>query len=104
MIAASLEISLAVLVFSGDLAGFVSSGIGLFLAGTLIATIVTGLTSSYPGIISINQDVPAAIVAVMAAGIAGSMSVSATPDEMYLTIVAAIMVTSLLTGLFFEWT
>lgn len=101
MITASLEISFAVLVFSGDLAGFVSSGIGLFLAGTLIATIVTGLTSSYPGMISINQDVPAAIVAVMAAGIAGSMSASATPDEMYPTIVAAIIVTSLLTGLFF---
>ncbi|MCP4363423.1 MAG: SLC26A/SulP transporter family protein [Chloroflexi bacterium] len=101
MITASVEISFAVLIFSGDLAGFVSNGIGLFLAGTLIATIVTGLTSSYPGTVSINQDVPAAIVAVVAAGIAGSMSASATPDEMYLTVVAAIIVTSLLTGLVF---
>jgi SulP family sulfate permease len=101
IITASVEISLAVLIFSGDLAGFVSSGIGLFLFGSLIATIVTGLTSSYAGVISVNQDVPAAIVAVMATGIASSMSTSATPDEMYLSVVAAIIVTSLLTGLVF---
>jgi SulP family sulfate permease len=99
MITASAEISLAVLIFSGELAGFVSRGIGLFLAGSFIATIITGLTSSYPGMISPNEDVPAAIMAVVAAGIAASMSASATPDEMYLTVVAAIIVTSLLTGL-----
>jgi SulP family sulfate permease len=101
MITASAEISLAVLIFSGDLAGFVSSGIGLLLAGSFIATIVAGLTSSYPGMVSPNEDVPAAIVAVVAAGIASSMSASATQDEMYLTVVAAIIVTSLLTGLVF---
>ena len=101
IITASAKISFAILIFSGDLAGFVPSGIGLFLFGSLIATIVTGLTSSYPGMISPNEDVPAAIIAVMAAGIAASMSASATPDEMYRTVVAAIIVTSLLTGLVF---
>ena len=101
LIIASAEISFAVLIFSGDLAEYVPRGIGLFLAGSLIATIVTALTSSYPGMISPNEDVPAAIVAVMAAGIVSTMSASATLDEIYLTIVAAIIVTSLLTGLVF---
>ena len=101
LLTVTLEISFAVLVFSGDLTVYVSRGIGLFLAGTLIATIVTGLTSSYPGTVSINQDVPAAIAAVIAAGIAGSMSASATSDEVFLTIVAAIIISSLLTGLAF---
>ncbi|MCG3212234.1 MAG: hypothetical protein FOGNACKC_05882 [Anaerolineae bacterium] len=101
IITASAEISLAVLIFSGKLAGFVSNGIGLFLAGTLIATLITGLTSSYRGMISPNEDVPAAIIAVIAAGIAGSMATFATPEEMYLTVVAVIIVTSLLTGLVF---
>lgn len=98
IIAASVAISFAALIFSGELAGFVSRGIGLFLLGSLVATIVTGFISSYPGIIAINQDVPAAIIAVVAAGIVASMSATATPAEMYLTVVAAITVTALLTG------
>ena len=101
LIIASAEISFAVLIFSGDLAGFVPNGIGLFMAGSLIATIVTGLSSSYPGMVSPNEDVPAAIVAVMAAGIASSMPASAAPEEIFLTVVAVIVVTSLLTGLVF---
>ncbi|HMP39194.1 MAG TPA: SulP family inorganic anion transporter [Roseiflexaceae bacterium] len=98
---ASIVISFAVLIFSGELAGFVSRGIGLFLFGSLIATIITGLASSYAGMISINQDVPAAIIAVMATGIVGSMASAATPDAIYLSVVAAIIITSLLTGLVF---
>jgi SulP family sulfate permease len=101
LITASAQISFAVLIFSGEMVGFVPNGIGLFLAGSLVATVVTGVSSSYPGMVSPNEDVPAAIVAVMAAGIAGSMAASATPDEIYLTVVAAIIVTSLLTGLVF---
>lgn len=101
VIAVSLEISFAVLIFSGELANYVSNGIGLFLFGTLISIILTSLVSSYRGMVTINQDVPAAILAVMAATLVGGMSAAATADEMYLAVVAAIMVTSLLTGLAF---
>lgn len=101
LITASAQISFAVLIFSGDMARFVPRGIGLFLVGSLIATVITGLTSSYSGTISPNEDVPGAIVAVMSAGIVSALSLTATPDETYLTVVAAIAVTSLLTGLGF---
>lgn len=98
IIAASVAISFAALVFSGELAGFVSRGIGLFLLSSLVATIVTGFISSYPGIIAINQDVPAAIIAVVAAGIVASMSATATPAKMYLTVVAAIIIVAAMLG------
>ena len=101
IITALAQISLAVLIFSGELESFVSNGIGLFLLGSFIATIAVGLLSSYPGMVAPNEDVPAAIMAAIAAGIVGIMSASATPEAMYLTVTAAIIATSLLTGLFF---
>lgn len=95
------EISLAVLIFSGELSGFVSNGIGLLLAGSFAATMVTGIASSYPGMVSPNQDVPAAVVAVMAGAILAPLAATATPEEVYATVVAVIVLSSVLTGVVF---
>lgn len=96
-----IAISLAALIFSGDLSGFVSRGIGLMLFGAVVIGIVISVTSSYPGVVAAPQDVPAVILALVAASIAGSMPVTATSDETFLTIVATIAITSLITGLLF---
>lgn len=101
LITASAQISFAVLIFSGEMAPFVAQGIGLFLMGSLVATLITGFTSSYPGMISPNEDVPAAIVAVMAAGIAATLASSVSPNDKYITVVVAIALSSLLTGFVF---
>jgi len=97
----SMEISFAALIFSGDLSKYISKGIGFTLFGTLVIGLVTALTSSFPGIVSISQDVPAAILALAAVAIAGRIPSAAAQDSLFATIIAAIAVTSLFTGLFF---
>ena len=97
----SVEISLAALIFSGVLAPFVAHGIGFILFGAFTILLLGALTSSIPGTMTIPQDTPAAILALIAAGIAGNMSAASTLDETFTTAVAAIILTSLLAGLTF---
>ena len=95
----SIEISLAALIFSGDLSQFMPGGIGLMLFGSFAMGIVVALTSSLPGTVGFPQDTPAAILALVAAGIAVSMK-SAAPQAIYSTVLAAIAITSLLTAIY----
>src|SRR5512138_991777 len=96
----SLEISLAALIFSGDLREFLAGGIGLMLFGAFVIGIAVALITSLPGMIGLPQDTPAAILGLVAAGIATSMHGS-EPRAIYATVVAAISLTSLLTAIFF---
>lgn len=96
----SMEISLAALIFSGDLSQFLSRGIGLMLFGAFLMGVVMAFTASVPGVIAVPQDTPAAILALVAAGIAGGMAL-AKPDAVYATVVAAIALTSLLMAVSF---
>jgi len=89
IISISLEISLAALIFSGDLRQFLGAGIGLMLFGAFAMGIAIALTSSLPGMIGFPQDTPAAILALVTASIAASMR-SADPEALYATAVAAI--------------
>ena len=97
----SFEISLAALIFSGVLAPFVANGIGFLLFGAFTILFLGALTSSIPGTITIPQDTPAAILALIVAGVASNMSASATLDVTFTTAVTAIIITSLLAGLIF---
>ncbi|MCP4164395.1 MAG: SulP family inorganic anion transporter [Chloroflexi bacterium] len=95
-----VEISFAALIFAGDLSGFVSHGIGLMLFGAVVIGIVVAITSSFPGMVALPQDGPAAIFALIAVAISSSM-VAFRPIEIYTTVVVGIAITSLLTGIFF---
>src|SRR5512143_512999 len=95
----STEISLAALIWSGPLSLYLAGGIGLMLFGSLVIGVVVALTSSIPGVVSIPQDTPAAILALAAAGIVATMQ--AAGRSVYVTVVAAISITSLLMGLGF---
>ncbi len=97
IISISLEISLAALIFSGDLRQFLGAGIGLMLFGAFAMGIAIALTSSLPGMIGFPQDTPAAILALVTASIAASMRGS-DREALYATAVAAISITSLLTA------
>jgi SulP family sulfate permease len=96
-----IEISLAALIFSGDLARFVSNGIGITLFSSLVIGVVVALTSSLRGTVAVGQDIPAAILAPVAAGIATSLTPSGSPEATYATVVAVMAVTSLVTGIGF---
>jgi SulP family sulfate permease len=96
-----IQISLAALIFSGNLARFVSNGIGITLLSSVIIGVVVALTRSMRGTITVGQDIPAAILAPLVAGIAASLAPSASPEVPYATVVAAMAVTSLVTGIGF---
>ncbi|MFQ5528046.1 MAG: SLC26A/SulP transporter family protein, partial [Thermoanaerobaculia bacterium] len=85
----------------GTLAAFVPNGIGLALFTATVMAAVIALTSSFPGMVATPQDVPAAITALIAASVAGSMATVAEPAEVFATVVAAVALTSLATGVFF---
>ena len=96
-----IEISLAALIFSGDLSRFVSNGIGITLFSSVVIGVVVALTSSLRGAVAVGQDIPAAILAPVAAGIVASFSSSISPESTYVTVVAVIAVSSLVTGIGF---
>ena len=100
IITISLEISLAALIFSGDLGQFLAGGIGLMLFGAFVMGIAISLTTSLPGIVGLPQDTPAVIMGLVAASISVSMR-GEEPGAVYSTIVAAISLTSVLTAVFF---
>ena len=96
-------ISYAALIFTGDLAGFVANGIGLALLATAIIGILIALFTSLPGTIGNSQDIPAAILVGIVIAINKSLPASTPPQEIFLTNVVAIGITSLATGIFL-WT
>jgi SulP family sulfate permease len=93
-------ISLAALIFAGDASQYVANGIGLILLGGIPPLLLINLFSSYKGNLSCGQDAPTAILAVMAAGVMQNMP-SSSSREKFITIVALIVFTTLLTGILF---
>lgn len=95
------QISLAALIFSGNLSTFIADGIGLLLfGGTMIGLAVT-IFSSMPGAIPVIQDAPAAVFALVASAIVLQMPSEASPQQIYFTVVAAISFTSIFAGILF---
>lgn len=93
-------ISFAVLIYSGDLDQFAGMGIGLILFGSLIIQIIIALTSSIPGVIGGPQDSPAAILGLMGMAILAQLS-DASPETKFITVTVTVMLTSVLSGIFF---
>ena len=104
MVAGLLEVTVAVsfaaLIFSGDLSAFVGYGVGLVLLASLINITFIALLASVPGTTGGAQDLPVAIMAVAAASMASQLSGSAPPQDVFVTVVAAIGITTLATGAF----
>lgn len=95
-----VQVSYAAMIFSGSLDTFVAQGIGILLFGTLVLAVVVALASSFRGAIANPQDTSAAILAVVGAAIVAAMP-DATPETQFATVVAAMMLSALLAGLFF---
>lgn len=92
--------SFAILIFSGQLATFATAGIGMVLFGGLILQLIIGLTNSAPGMLGAPQDSPAAILGLTAAAIVVSMK-DAPIEAKFITVVVTIILTSIISGLFF---
>jgi len=95
-----LTVSLAALVFSGELAPFLPEGIGLALFSAVLAGLLVGVLSSLRGMIGSVQDAASAILAVAAAGAVAIVPAATAPADVFLTIVVANGLTALITGAF----
>lgn len=96
-----LTISFALLIFSSeDLTPFVSTGIGMVLFGALIMQVIIALMSSVPGMFGGPQDSPAAILGLTALVIVTRMN-GTSAETKFATVVMTVVLTSVISGLFF---
>lgn len=94
------SVSYAALIFSGVLAVHITTGIGVALTAAAVAGLVMSITSSYPGTIAVPQNKIAPILALIAASVVATMPTGATDEQTLLTVIAVIVISSLVTGLF----
>jgi len=92
------SVSLAALIFSGDLSAHLAYGINIALVTAAVTGLILALAGSSNFSISIPQDRVAPILAIMAAGIAAAAPPSASDSQVLLSIVVAIIATTLITG------
>ncbi len=95
------QMSLAIMIFSGPASHYLSHGIGLILFGGMVVGLVTTLLSSFSGTVALSQENPAAVASIMAVHLGVIMATHATPEEIFLTIVVTIGLSSILTGILF---
>jgi SulP family sulfate permease len=95
-----IALSLGSLIFSGELAPYLSYRNGMALVTAAIMLIGTSLSSLVPGVIGGPQDSPSVILAVIAAALVGTLSAAGVEDKLT-TVLVAIAATTLLTGVFF---
>lgn len=92
-----LAISFGGLVFAGALATHAGVGIGMSLFAGVVVLAVVALRASLPGTIGSVQDITAAVLAVVAAGIVGELG--ADDPRLLGTVVVAVATTTVVTGM-----
>ncbi|AFZ42535.1 cyclic nucleotide-binding protein [Halothece sp. PCC 7418] len=93
-------ISYAALIFSGSLGSELGVGVGLTVFSTGIVSFVAAIFSALPGMIATPLAAPTAITAILASEIVADLKVNLSSSEMLVTVLAAIALSSLATGLF----
>ena len=92
-------ISYAALIFSGPLAENLAIGVGITIFSTAATNAVSAASSALPGMISTPLAALTALMAALAGAIARDLSANSAPPETILTtVLAAIALSSLLTG------
>ncbi|MEM8614482.1 MAG: SulP family inorganic anion transporter [Cyanobacteria bacterium P01_H01_bin.105] len=92
-------ISYAALIFSGSLAVHLNVGVGIAIFSSAAISIVVALMSSLPGMIATPLAAPTAVLAILAAQIANTLTADgANSTDLLITVVAAIALGSLITG------
>ena len=92
-------ISLAAFIFTGNIANHLPTGVSVVLIAYFLTGLIIAIGSSVPGVISTPKSHICVIIALMAASIASTNGLTSL-HEILPTIVAAIMVSSVLTGMF----
>ncbi len=85
--------ALSALVFTGELSTYLPQGIGILLLGSLIFALFSAFTASFPTVINAPQDIPIAILALMAATLMSNPIHQMNGQEMFQFIFVAIGLT-----------
>jgi len=93
-------ISYAALIFSGSLGSELGVGVGLTVFSTGIVSFVAAIFSALPGMIATPLAAPTAITAILASEIVTDLKANLSPSEILVTVLAAIALSSMGTGLF----
>jgi SulP family sulfate permease len=93
------SVSLAALIFRGPLAPWLSVGIGMSLFTAAIVGLVTTFTSSVPAAIAIPSDRTAPMLAILTGTLAASFPAASVGPQMIQTCLAAMILTTFLTGM-----
>lgn len=99
IIAVIRAISYAALIFAGSLSEYLSTGVGMAIFSNAVIGIVVALLAPFPGIIATPLAAPTAVLATLASAIALQMNDSFPPQEILLTVIAAIAISTVLSGL-----
>ncbi len=94
-----LAISFAALVFGGYLSDFLGEGIGIYLLASAVTLAILAWRAGTRGVVGSVQDAAAAVLAVVATNTA--LGAFGSPNRAFLTVVAATVVITLLTGITF---
>ncbi len=97
----SIIVSCTAMIFSGQISGYLPQGVGIILFGTLILSLVVAALSSFVPSIAVPQDVPMAILAVITTTVTREMIGHAPPSIIFLTVVATMILTTMITGVAF---
>lgn len=95
------SISFAAFIFTGGLSSYVSTGIGITLFSGTVFGLVIAFASSYKVSTCFAQDIPAVAMGLMASAIAASISGPGAERSIFATILVAIGLSTLFTGVVF---
>ena len=95
------SISFAAFIFTGGLEKYVSTGIGITLFSGTVFGLVIAFASSYRVSTCFAQDIPAVAMGLMASAIAASIGGPDAERSIFATILVAIGLSTLLTGVVF---
>ena len=87
--------SLAALIFTGPLAAYLPQGIGLLLVGSVIFALFSAFTATYPLILIAPQDIPIAILALMAITISTGIGEQLSAERMFINLFLSPLVSRL---------
>lgn len=96
-----IAMALSALIFTGPLSEYLSQGIGILLFGFLIYAIFSIFTASYPININTPQDIPVAIIALIATTVMATSGKDWSPESTFQFIFVTIALTSVMVGVFF---
>ncbi len=99
IIAVIRGISYAAIIFSGSLSQYLSIGVGMATFSNITMGIIVALLAPFPGIIATPLAAPTAVLATLASAIAMQMNGAFPPQDILLTVVAAIAISTMLSGL-----